>query len=1347
MFAKFSVQKPLTVFVSVLMVIILGFVSFSGMTPDLLPGINLPYAVVITSSPGATPEEIEEVISKPLEEQMASLENITNIDSTSSESVSMIMLEFNENANMDAVVPEIREKINGVEGAWDDTVSTPYIMKLNPDLLPVIISSMSYEGKNNVEISEFAENELMSELEGITGVASVDLSGNVTEEVNVIISQEKIDDLNSRIKESLDETFNEAEEELKEGQEELSEGIDEIEGQLDSLESAKSQIEGSQDELLNQTAQASAELVNQKIEIESGITELNTAILLAEQTLSALEQTEKIMVDAKASLDEYLNSVQTIQAEIDNLNVVKTRLDELNNQKLRLESELASTTITEEEKARLEGELQSVNTQIIAVNAELTAKGIDPLNIDAKITELESQKSTVQTSIAALNTTLAALEIDINSLDILIEETRAQKIEVEASLVTMRSTITQLETGSVGLSEAMAELNKAQSQGILGISEGLSEILTGQVALESAKAQMDSAQTELDSAEEQLEVQKEDAYEQANLEITMQMVSQLLMAQNFSMPAGFIEEDGVDYLIRVGEEAKSIEEFQNIVIMDLGEDSVGTIYLSDVAEVFLSDNSLNLYSKIDNEDSLTLSFSKQPSYATKTVADNVNAKLSEIENEYPGVSFTNLSDQGIYIDLIVDNVLINIVLGGVLAVGILILFLKDLRPTFVIACSIPISLMFAIVLMYFSGVGLNIISLSGLAVGVGMLVDNSVVVIENIYRMRSEGMNPLKAAVRGTVEVTGAIIASTLTTICVFLPIVFVQGITRQLFTDMALTVGYSLLASLIVAITLVPALASNVLKKEKQRKQGFMDKMASVYGKLAQLSLKHKWVVLSASIILLAGSAFVAVAGGFIFMPSMSGTQITGSVNLPDGATFEEKVEMAEQVYERIHDIPEIETLGVIVQAESSGSTSILSMRGGSSDISLYVVLSENAGRKDAEISKDIIDRCADLDASVSAEGSMDMSSMLSAGGSGVSVKIFGQELDNLIEEADLISEELLKVEGVDSVSTGLEDSNPEIRIVVDDEKAMEKGLTVAQVFQSIAGQVSTEMSSGSLSLEGSQKDIVIYSDEESHVSVDDIKNLSIDYSTMTGESGTVKVSEIADIVETKSFDSISRENQRRTLSVSANIKEGYNITIMTDEIRSIINNYEALPGNVIEVGGESDTIMESIEQLIYMILLGVVIIYFIMVAQFQSFKLPFIVMFTIPLAFTGGFLGLLITGHEVSVISMVGFVMLAGIIVNNGIVLIDYINHLRLEGMEKYEAIITAGKTRLRPILMTALTTVLGLVFMAVGTGIGSEMMQPIAIVCIGGLLYATLMTLFVVPAMYDILSKKKMEKRIVD
>ena len=1346
MFSKFSVKKPMTVLVGVIIAIVLGIVAFSRMTPDLLPNINLPYAVIITAYPGATPEEVEQEVTRPIEQAMATLDHAEEITSVSRENSSQVMLQLTDDANMDTLTADIREKLNGI--TWPDMAGTPYIMKINPSMMPVTVAAMEMEGMDNVELTDLLDSELMLKLEGIEGVASVSASGNVQESVMVELRQDKIDALNRKLKAKLDEKFGDAQKDLDESSKEIEDGLSETREQQDELEGQKAQLEEGQAQLAQQTGAAQGQLISKKVEIESAKAQISAQ-------LGTMEQNKKQLEDAVSKLKTLQTTLSQLNSQLASLDQAISGLQEgiagytaLSAQLEALNAQLSGLDPDSEEYAIVQQQIEALGPQLAAAESAFAALGTTAAGAPAKLQELQASRAAVEKGLADAKAMAAAGGADPENLDKSIAEAQGNLSKLTAGMDQLKATSSQLESGAVTVDQALQELSRQQTSGIMQISAGMSQILAGQSALSAAQQQLESAKAQLEGAQDEFDSQKEAAYKNADLPITMDMVSQILTAQNFSMPAGYIEEQGAATLVRVGNKLEDKEELRRLLLFDTGEDGIGKIYLRDVADVDVQSNAGELYAKINGENGLLLSFTKQSTYSTALVSKNIEERFKSLSGEYEGLKFTTLMDQGNYIYIVVDTVLQNLVLGAVLAVLILLLFLRDLRPTVVIAFSIPISLMVAIVLMYFSGVTLNVISLSGLAVGVGMLVDNSVVVIENIYRLRSEGMPAAKASVQGAVQVTGAIIASTLTTVCVFLPIVFVEGVTRQLFTDMALTIGYSLLASLFVAITLVPAMTSTTLRTGKPKESRVFDRVLGGYGKAAAASLKHKWVCLGLALVLLAGSVTMALSRGFIFMPAMSGSQLDVSFTMPqDDPTFLETTGMADEISARIMELDCVETVGAMASDGSTGSAMLGMGQGGT--VSMYVILDEASGVKDSEAAKMVEEACADLDCEVHAQGAMDMSAYMSAmSGSGVEIKLHGDDMDALIGAANEVTEIMAGVDGTDGAKSDLEDSTPEIRIVVDKNKAMENGLTIAQVYQSVSGAISEDKTATSINVDGYPQDVLVVHPEKGGMNESYLKSLTVTSTDRTtGETEEVPLVRIAEFEERQSLNAISRENQSRVLTVSAGIADGSNVTLVTREVENALKEYEPPKGVTLEMTGENETIMEAMEQLMQMAGLAILIIYLIMVIQFQSLLLPFIVMFTIPLAFTGGFLALYICGMEVSVVSMIGFIMLAGIIVNNGIVLIDYINQLRLEGVERRDAIILAGRTRMRPILMTVLTTVLGLVFMALATGMGAEMVQPIAIVCIGGLLYATLMTLFVVPAMYDIMAKKELRRVEVD
>lgn len=910
---------------------------------------------------------------------------------------------------------------------------------------------------------------------------------------------------------------------------------------------------------------------------------------------------------------------------------------------------------------------------------------------------------------------------------------------------------------------------RAQLEG--DVSDLLVTLMDGLTQMTEADIQLKEAMTQIEDGLAQIKEAYKTIDEQTDVggQLSMSTVSQLLTAQNFSMPAGYISDnDGVQYMVSVGDNVTSRQELEDMVLLDLGIEGVEPVTLGDVATVVVLDDADELYTRVNGENGILVTFTKQSNYATAEVSDNINARFAELETQYDGLSFAPLMDQGDYIYLIVETITSSLLWGALFSVVVLFLFLRDWRPTVITLVSIPVSVIFAVVLMYFTGVTINMISLSGLAVSVGMLVDNSVVVIENIYRLRAKGATVIQAAVSGAQQVLGAVTASTLTTVCVFAPIVFVEGLTRQLFTDLALTITYSLLASLLVALTLVPAMAGGMLRREMVQKPGLLDKIYPAYRKAITFALDHKAGVLLLSLVLLVTSAGAAVMRGFTFMPEMDMNNLSLTVTMPEGTTRRRAVELADTVLERVMTVDNVQDAGFMMGGGTMGGLNMGAAMGGSSggsyDVEGYITMPEGTFGSDA--AKEITALCADLPCEVTASGVM--SSMMSmVTGSGVSLQVFGDDMEDLQSAAQDLAKRLEQVDGVAEVDDGLDESAPALQVVVDRMAAAKKGMTVAQIYMKVAAALQSSTSVSNVTLGGESMALSVDAAEGSTVTREKLLELEITpdatlSSAMSGsagssalsqlsgssddtekDDGTFKLGDVAKVQETVSMNTISRDQQRRCVTVTATVADGYNVTHVTSAARQALGSVTLPDGITVEFNGENEQIMDAMGQLLLMLLLGVVLVYFIMVAQFQSLKSPFIVMFTIPLAFTGGFLALLVTGIEVSVISLIGFVMLVGIIVNNGIVLVDYINQQRLAGMERREAIIDAGVTRLRPILMTSLTTILGLIVTAAAKNAGTALMQPVAVVCIGGLLYATLMTLFVVPCMYEIMNRRDLRK----
>ena len=1293
--SKFSARKPVTVFVAVIIVIVLGVISVINMTPDLLPNMDLPYVVVMTTYTGATPQKVEQTVTKPVEQSLASLEHLKSIQSTSAANYSMVILEFDTNVNMDTISVDILGQIDQVSGYWEDTVGNPYVLKINPSMLPVMITAVDREGYDTFALSEFVENTLLQELEGTVGVASISTSGLLEESVSIELDDEKIEAVNEQVALVIEEELAEAKADLEDAQGKIDSGRAE-------LKKGKQQLESQQNATGDELANASKmidEAVAQSAAYQANLSGLNAskAALTSEKTMY-----ENGLVDMKAAL-------AVTETGISQLTARKAAIAPIVALSLPEETALSSI-LTPEQLALIAG--QNCNTLG-------DVKKLDQ-SLAEQVSAMTAQKGTLQVQIDAANSRVSQIDAELANL--------------ATEIIAMQTAVDQIDEMVSQAKDNYTAVEKGIFAAAIGFGAGSAQIT-------SAESALDEAQQDLDEGLKQYEEAVEEALESANLEdtITMDTVSALLAAQNFSMPAGYVYEGETSFLVSVGDGVETLASLEDLVLFDLGMEGLEPIRVSDVANVSVTDNADSVYAMINGKPGVALTFTKQSTYSTAGVSDNVLEKFEELSEKYPGLTFTTLMNQGEYIYMLTGSIVESLLWGALFAVIVLFLFLWDIRPTFITLLSIPISVMLAIAMMYFTGVTINIMSLSGLAIAVGMLVDNSVVVIENIYRLRALGEPPVKAAVSGAAQVGGAIIASTLTTICVFVPIVFVEGLTRQLFVDFALTMGYALIASLLIAMSLVPALSATMLGKirAKSDQATIFDKIKRSYGRSVAWSLRHKALVLAVAVVLLFSSMFLALSKGFSFFPDTFSAQINVSMEVPEGTDFQQTVEMANVVMDEVLPIEGIADVGAIL---SNDETGLMGSSSQNAAISLYVMLEEGAERDSKQIGKEIEARTQDLPCTVTvAEGSTMTSYSSMLGGSGVGINVYGNDLDALQEGANLLAEALKEVEGVQDVDDGLEDAEPEIHFVVDKDAAMKEGLTVAQVYQEISAALTGQKAAGTLTIDAREYDTLILHGAKEEFDRAYIETYAFTVTDKDGEKREVSLKDIAKIEEKQTPSTIQRSDQRQYLSVSATIAEGYNVTHVTDTAKQTMQNLAMPAGISYEFAGENETIMDSMKDLALMLGIGILLVYLIMAAQFQSWKSPFIVIFTIPLAFTGGFLALLLCGMDVSIISMIGFVMLCGIIVNNGIVLVDYINRLRADGIEKHAAIVEACLTRIRPILMTSITTILGLIVMAMGLSEGSAIMRPMAVVCIGGLIYATFMTLYVVPAIYDMMNKK--------
>ena len=1406
---KFSVKKPFTILVAVILVIVLGFVSLSGMQTDLLPNMNLPYLMVVTTYPGASPERVESDVTQPLESSLSTINGVKNVTSQSNENFSMIVLEFEDDTDMDSAMVKASTAINQMGDSLPDLASAPTLIEMSPDMMATQYVAVDCEGMDIFELSKYAEEEIIPNLERVNGVASISTTGLVEQTVQITLDQDKIDEVNDKLLVQVSDRLADAKKQLDDAEAGIQDGLSQLNKAQAELDSGKAELETQKKSITDQLRDAVEQLNEQIPALEQKISEMGDQLTKAQNQLDGLKADPSRLPELKISLSsDELASTRQILAQFDpqyNEEEMPADLTEAASDPVKQAAMIASIdratasingmvgsltggmTIDEASSALnqqivgLSSQIQECDAQIRQLQQALESAADEETRAatQAQIEALQAQKETLEQQLSAAQTqkeTLNTLDLALSQLELaktalnnaaLLVQTRQQvENEVNASLDSQRTALeqtiadlnTQIEKGKAMLSQLNSQ--RAQLESALQsmaenptdpaladmavqllFSGTQAQISLGEFQISSGKTQLEAGQTQLDTAREEYESAREEALNNANLDqlLNMSTLAQLIGAQNFSMPAGYIEGgegDDNEYILKVGDAFSSVDELGDMILCNI--DGIGDVRLRDVANVEMVDNADDAYAKVGKNQAVLLAIYKSSTSSTSSVSKASNAAMEAMMEENPRLHLIPIMDQGDYIELIVKNVLSNLIEGAIFAVVVLALFLKDVRPTLVVAISMPLSVLFAIVLMYFTGINLNILSLSGLALGVGMLVDNSVVVIENIYRLRNRGLPAPRAAVQGARQVSGSIISSTLTTICVFLPLVFTTGMIMDLLSDMALTIGYSLIASLIVALTVVPCAGSTVLKKQKEIRHPWFDRLLNLYEKALRFCLNCKPVPIALAVGLLVFSVWQVIHMGIVLIPEMSTNQLSVTVEMPENTAKEDAFATADAVMDQLIAIDGIETVGAMSGGAATGAIAGMSM-GSSTDNTrfvYYIVLNDEGGKNQAAIRQQIADRTADLPCEVktSSGGMADMSSLT---GGGLQIDVYGNNLEDLLTASEQVMEMLSHVDGLTEISNGQEESDAEVRIVINKDKAMRLGLTVAQVYQEIAKALTTDSTFTTLTVGSDTYDVSIV-DNTRTPNLDDIFDLEFETTATDEDGNTVKethrLGEFASRRTGESYASISRENSSRYISVTSTTMEGYNTTLISRDVEKEMQNLNLPAGCTAEIAGESTQVNDMVQEMVKMMALALAFIYFIMVAQFQSLLSPFIVLFTIPLAFTGGMLGLLIAGEQLSLISLMGFLVLMGVVVNNGIVFVDYANQLRIGGLGRTEALVATGRTRMRPILMTTLTTVLAMTAMLLSTDPGSEMGKGMAIVVIGGLSYATLMTLFIVPVLYD-------------
>ncbi|AKL94453.1 cation/multidrug efflux pump [Clostridium aceticum] len=814
--------------------------------------------------------------------------------------------------------------------------------------------------------------------------------------------------------------------------------------------------------------------------------------------------------------------------------------------------------------------------------------------------------------------------------------------------------------------------------------------------------------------------------------ITQQQLVALLRGENINLPGGEIIEGAKTLTVRTVAEFQSIEEIKALPIpLPTGT----TVKLEDLAEIDFKEEEVKQISKINGTPSIRVTIQKQPTFNTIQVTNNVYREIEELQDELTNIDIATVMDQSQFIRRSISNVGKTAAFGGLLAVCILYLFMKSLKNTLVIGLSIPISIIATFTLMYFSGVTLNLLSLGGFALGVGMLVDNGIVVLENIYRFREEGYSAKEAAINGAQEVSMAVAASTFTTLAVFLPIVFVEGMTGEIFKELALTVTFSLLASLGVSLTLVPMLASKTIKPNDTSSNRVFDrieegfnKINTFYKNLLEWSLVHRSMVLALSVFIFLFSMLSILWVGAEYFPEFDEGTFMIHATLPDGSSLKESEAIAMRVEKILQDYEDIE---IIFTSIGGGDNYFGNHSGRTNRISIDVRLKPLKERGEETLY--IMDKIrGDLNQIAGANITISNVSLVGMGfgGDAVEIEIKGDDIETLRNLSKDFIEKTKRVEGTREVVSNFTEGRPQLELYINRDIALPYGLQAIQIASTVRNLIHGATATR-FRVNGREYDIVIRGENYLREGVGNF--LQTPVQIVTGE-----IFPLEHFVEdrvSQGPNAIRRSNQVRSITVKAAIIDR-DLNSVVKDIERELEVYPLPAGYSYQFKGQKEALEEAYSSLVLAVVLAILLVYMILATQFQSLLHPFTIMLSVPLAFSGGALGLLVRGIPLSVPAIIGAIVLSGIVVNNGIVLIDYINILRENKKEQKEAILIAGTTRLRPIMMTTLTTVLGLLPLALGASEGSEVQMPLATTVIGGLLLSTPLTLIVLPVVYAML-----------
>ena len=1275
---KFSVKKPFTVLVAVIMVLMLGFVSISNMQTNLLPDVNTPYLMVVTVYPGASPERVESEVSDVMENALGTVAGVESITATSAENYSLLLMHFAEGTDMNSALVKVSNKVDQTTSSLPSSCLSPSIIEYSLNMNAFMTVAVSREGSDVYDLSDFVSDTLVPYVERKGGVSSVSANGLIEKMVQVQLSQEKVDAINERLLEVIDAQLADAR------------------AQLDA---AEAQIEAGRAEYNRQFKNFNKTVSNTVMQQYSG--EVGNAVETVRKQAQAL-------LDSVNQLIAVVQEPEIQQALIDVRDGLQRVMDKFNETGMKdIDSLIEIVAELREITDKLTTALQQLQERL---NTETGTEGSTATDL---VDDLQVQQS--------LSTVYNTLNDVIKAMD-----------DVPGLMSTF--------------SDALGTYSQQQLEAYMQFTE--------------AREMLNEYEKQLETAKQTYEDAKEKAMASSDVSkmLDIDTLAQLIYAQNFSMPAGYVKDSsGKSWLLKVGEEYDSIDDISGALLLHV--DGFGDVRLSDVADVEVIDNAEASFTRLNGERAAVLKIYKGSSSSASTVSDNCLSAFKELEAQYDGLHVVVLSNQGNYITIIVKSILSSMIIGAALAIIVLALFLRDIKPTLVVGFSIPLSVLFAVVLMYFTGMDLNVMTLAGLSLGIGMLVDNSIVVIENIYRLRSRGVPAARAAVQGTKQVGMSIVASTLTSVCVFLPVVFSSSLVKSLMQPMSLCIGYCLMASLLVAVTVVPAAASTVLKKAEPKQLKWFDKIQNKYAKSLEWCFQHRALPLVAAVALLVFCGWRVVSMGVELLPTITSNEAIVTLTTTKDLSKEDSYAIAEKAIDAMLNVDNVEEVGITTDTRVAGMdvgqlglpsaiTDLLNAANSYGTYQVNVMLNESLSSTQIETARqaleDALSGIEDCTATVEISGMQELTSQLA---SGLSVKIYGADSDTMTQLSEKVVEIVNDTEGFANATNGLGSGDATINLQIDRDKVRSYGLTVAQVYQQIAAKLATTTTAQTpVSVDGRTMSVEI-SDNLDPVTKENMMDITFETSVMSADgtttTGTCKLSDIATWVTGSAPNSITSQNQTQYVTVTANTLDGYNTTVQARELEKKLDAFalsdEMPEGCSFSMGGESDSVNYMVKEMVQWMGLALPFVYLVMVAQFQSLLSPFIVLFTVPLAFTGGLLGLLLTGQQLTMISLMGFIVLMGTVVNNGIVFVDYTNQLRMGGMERRAALIATGKTRMRPILMTTLTTVLAMLQLVFSNDMASQLMSGMAIVIICGLTYATIMTLYVVPLLYDLLFKK--------